>query len=312
MTRLTTALLAIALALVASGALAQDEDVSVPSRAAAAEAYDRGSAFYLNEDFARAAQWFETAYRLAPAAPTLMQAVRAHLRAGHAMRAANLALRLRGLHGDDPDAARMADEVLAEHGPAFFRLDVDCADCTLEIDGRVWSYTAAMIEPSTEHTVVVQRGDARRELTVRGERGEQQVIEAPDEPERTAPLEPEPPPPSPAVPTPRGSRMPLPPWVFGVGAGLTAVSAGLLIWSGVDTLDGVDEFNAMPTWEAFYAGEEKEVRTNVLIGVTVGLGALTILFAILTDWAGEPAPDAPEVGVVVDPTMLGFTLRERF
>jgi hypothetical protein len=201
----------------------------------------------------------------------------------------------------------MADEVLEEHAPRFFRLDVDCADCTLEIDGRVWSHTSAMLEPATEHRVVVQRGEARRELTVRGERGEHRVLGPPDEPAPAAApaLDPAPP----RAEPPSGGRMPLPPWVFGIGVGLTVASAAVLIWSGIDTLDGVDEFNAMPTWDAFYEGEAKETRTNVLIGVTAGLGALTIVTAILTDWAGERAP---AVWVAVDPTRPMLTVRGRF
>ena len=47
---------------------ADAEDAAVPNTAAAAEAYDRGSAFYLNQDYARAAQ----EARKSAARPTIM------------------------------------------------------------------------------------------------------------------------------------------------------------------------------------------------------------------------------------------------
>ncbi|MBN4049538.1 hypothetical protein JYT86_00610, partial [bacterium AH-315-N03] len=133
-------------------AVAQEAEPTVPNTAAAAEAYDRGSAFYLNEDFPRAARWFETAYRLAPGVPALIQALRAQLRAGQSIRAANLALRLRGLHADDEEASVYADEIIARFEPELVRLVIDC-ECQLEIDGRVWSYREAMLEPALAHAV---------------------------------------------------------------------------------------------------------------------------------------------------------------
>lgn len=295
---------------------AQDGD-PIPSRRAAAEAYDRGSAFYLNGEYGRAARWFETAYRLAPSAPALIQAIRAQLRAGHRIHATNLALRLLGRHGDEPEARQLAEDVLREHGGDFFRLDVDCDDCTLEVDGRVWSHTAAMLSPATEHQVVVTRGDARREVRVRGERGERRVIPAPgalDDPASRASAASEDGAEVPREAPPSDTGMPLEPWLFGVGVGLTVASAGVLIWSGLDTLDGVEAFEESPTLDEFEAGETKERRTNWLIGVTAGLGAVTVLLAVLTDWDGDPgAPaDAARVAPVLAPSQLGLAVSGSF
>ena len=44
-------------------------------------------------------------------------------------------------------------------------------------------------------------------------------------------------------------------------------------------------------------GLAKETRTNVLIGVTAGLGAATLVLALFTDWDGD-ASAAAEVGRV--------------
>jgi len=283
---------------------ASEEAATVPSTAAAAEAYDRGSAFYLNGDYARAAQWFETAYRLAPAAPALVQALRAQTRTGHAIRAANLALRLRGLHGDDADARALADQVIAENGADFVRLEVDCEGCQLEIEGRLWSYPAAFLAPSTEHRVTVALDDAREQHTIRGAPGQRITLGAP----RAGAAEdaPDGPPPG-SGPSSDG----LSPWVFGVGLAITAVSSGLLIWSGVDTLDGVDAYEANPTPEGFSDGQDRELRTNVLIGITAGLGLLTLVFALLTDWDGDPSP-ATTGGAWIGPDGGGGWVRGAF
>ncbi len=283
------------------------EDAAVPSTAAAAEAYDRGSAFYLNGDFVRAAQWFETAYRLAPAAPALIQALRAQVRTGHVIRAANLALRLRGLHGDDADARTLAEEVIRDNESDFVRLELrGCEGCQLEIEGRVWSYSAAFLTPHTDHDVLVTQGERREHHTVRGLPGQHVELGPPRAGEGPSDGASEGTTASPRAPSSAG----LSPWFFAVGLGLTAVSGGLLIWSGVDTLDGVDAFDAMPTPEGFEEGQAKELRTNVLVGITAGLAVVTLLFAALTDWDGEPA--RPTAGVFFDGRAGGAWLRTAF
>jgi hypothetical protein len=51
-------------------------------RQAAAEAYDQGTSAYLSGDYVKAAEWFETANRLASAAPALIQSARSLQQAG--------------------------------------------------------------------------------------------------------------------------------------------------------------------------------------------------------------------------------------
>src|SRR5262249_55564611 len=81
-------------------------------RQAAAEAYDQGTAAYLSGDYEKAAEWFETANRMSPAAPALIQAARAHQQAGHLVRAATLALRLTLEHSDDATAMQFGQGLL--------------------------------------------------------------------------------------------------------------------------------------------------------------------------------------------------------
>jgi hypothetical protein len=277
-----------------SGAVAQTEP-SAADRDAAATAYDRGTSSFLSHDYARAAQWFETAYRLAPNPQALVGAIRAHERNGDLMRAGTLALRAEAHHASDAAAARTATATLAQATPLFLRVDVTCsgpegpADCTIELDGVVQSHTSFFVAPSAEHRVVAAFETGNAETTVSGAAGQTQAItlEAP---------------PPPAVVADGGDTAPvtdpggssggggITPAVFVVGAVLTAGAGATLVWSGVDTLEGVGPYQMDPTPERLADGQSRELRTNILIGVTAGLAVGTLVLAFVTDWDGDPAP----------------------
>ncbi len=95
-------------------------------RQAAAEAFDRGTTAYLAEDFGTAARWFEMANNLAPAAPALLQAIRAYQRAGNDLRAATLALRLVERFPDAGTSVDQAQHALDEVRGRFFLVEVAC------------------------------------------------------------------------------------------------------------------------------------------------------------------------------------------
>jgi hypothetical protein len=85
-----------------------------------------------------------------------------------------------------------------------------------------------------------------------------------------------------------------PPALFWVAAGLTLGAGGATTYFGLDTLDGVDAYeDAVAAGDRARAqallddGEKKETLTNALIGTTAGLGALSIVLAIVTDWDGD-------------------------
>ncbi|MBN4049573.1 hypothetical protein JYT86_00785, partial [bacterium AH-315-N03] len=84
----------------------------------------------------------------------------------------------------------------------------------------------------------------------------------------------------------------------------------ILVWSGIDTLDGVDAFNRMPTPEGFEEGQAKELRTNLLIAITAGLGVTTLVLAILADWDGDA--QTPPAGAFFDGTNGGVWVRAAF
>ncbi len=284
-------------------------------RRAAGRAYNRGSTAYLAENWAEAARWFETAHRLAPAAPALIQAVRSHRLADHRLRAATLSLRLLALYPNDESATATAEEVLGEDADRFFRVDVVCDGCTVDLDGTLQEHPSFFVTPDEPHTITATfetgpvsetiHGEAgeRRELTFDapppsigeelgtietptggGNADDQVVIQPPDD----------------EVDSGGGGLNPL---FFISSVVLTAGAGGLLIWSGVDALSGVDAYEADPTDARLAEGQSKELRTNILIGVTGGLGIVSAVLLFLTDWGGSD--DEEELDVALAPIAGG-------
>lgn len=303
--------LLVSLALPSTSA-AQDAQ----QRQAAANAFDRGTTAYLQEDFATAARWFEMANDLAPASGALMQAIIAHRRAGNELRAATLSLRLIARFPDDADMVGRAQAVIDDLGPQFFRVDVECnAECAVEVDGTLSSHDSVYLTPGDEHTVGATFDTGTEQTTVQGEAGEVRAVSF-EAPEGAARLE---------DPEDDGqddgpARNPLAgpvddggdddevdeggglsPAYFITALVLTAGAGATLAWSGVDTLNARDEYEetAMSgdiarAQELYDDGQGLELRTNVLIGVTGGLAALTLVFAIITDWGGSDDEDDSE------------------
>ena len=98
-------------------------------------------------------------------------------------------------------------------------------------------------------------------------------------------------------------------WVsFVIAAGgATLVVGGLLIWSGLNTNSQWDDLQNYVTepgatlaeGEQMLADvESAETRTNILMGVTIGLGATAAVLAIFTDWGGSDDEDEPEDGSI--------------
>jgi len=318
------ALICVLLVSLALPAMTAAQDAQ--QRQAAANAFDRGTSAYLQEDFATAARWFEMANDLAPAAGALMQAVIAHRRAGNELRAATLALRLIARFPDQPDMVGRAQAVVDDLGPQFFRVDVDCnAECAVEVDGTLSSHDSFYLTPGEEHTIGATFDTGSEQTAVQGEAGEVRALpfEAPEgavrleDPEDeggdategrnplAGPIEDE----RDAPPDESGG---LSPAYFITALVLTAGAGATLAWSGVDTLNARDEYEATAMAGNFEEarrmlddGESKELRTNILIGATAGLAAVTLVFAILTDWGGsdEDGDDPDAVSATLRPQL---------
>jgi hypothetical protein len=91
-------------------------------------------------------------------------------------------------------------------------------------------------------------------------------------------------------PVPRGSGVH--PALFGTFAGLAAVGLAITIWSGIDVVNGAAEYRENPTHARYDDGIARELRTNVLIGVTSALAVAAFISVFFTDWDDiGPGPD---------------------
>lgn len=271
------------------------EEGTVPQRAtpenrrAAAEAYNRGSAAFLAERYDEAARWFETAHRLLPSKAALMQAIYAHRKGQNGLRAGTLSLRLLGQYGDSADARRLAEDEIRARSAQFVRVRIQCQQCEVSVAGRLLEYPELFLPPDTPTRITghFASGDAGSE--VEGKAGESRTVtlEAPALAPRTSHIgahgAPEV-----ASEDSSGSAGLSPVWALTAG-GLSLASGAVLGWSLYDMYEGVDAYENNPTREALRDGQARETRSNVLIGITGGLLATTLVLAILTDWTGEVA-----------------------
>ncbi len=311
--------LALLLLSTSVGTLSAQEPTA-QQRQQAAQAYDRAAALFVQGHFAQAGQWFMTAYRLAPAKAALLQAVRAYRRAGQLERAGTLAILLSQEYPNDAPSVELAAEVMEEAGRRALLVTVDCEGCEVEVDGRMLATRAAYVTPDENHRVVghfgaahveeVVHGAAREQRQVRFERpaGAEVVEEELTEGERRRREERRREEAGPAYKV-------MSPGVFYVSLAATVALAGVTVWSGVDTLSGVGAYEANPTREAYEAGQDKERRTNILLGVTAGVAAWTIVTAVLTDFSGrDDEEDDDRVEAAIAPSRGGaqFMLRGTF
>jgi tetratricopeptide (TPR) repeat protein len=301
-------------------------------RQAAAEAYDQGTASYLSGDYTKAAEWFETANRLSPAAPALIQAARAHQQAGHATRAATLALRLTLEYPDEAAAVKFAQGLLDQLAPRFVRVEVTCASCSLDVDGTLEESQIFFVDPGVEHSITASFETGERNQTVAGAAGEIKTLEF------EAPPRPITPPAQSAAmaagtPVDSSSGKPLGPPVTFIAGGITVL---LLAGSIVSTIDmnagvdpyeeSVDEFNQCiemmedstgcdalrkVAQDQLDEGKAKETRTTILWAATGGAAVATaVIGLLLTDWSGSGDDTASAGGLqfLVAPTHGGATL----
>lgn len=302
----------LTLMLVTPLAAAQEGPPSPPGNVtdvnAAAAAFQEGQRLQLAREYARAAEFFEIADHSAPSPAALRSAIRSHQAAGHAVRAATLSLRARSRDAADPQSAQLADAVLAEATPRLTRVHVTCSpECTvavdrLAVDDGTGESHAFFVEPGarTVETRWANRGTRSRSLDcTAGQSVELSLDAPPPEPAPTpapAPTVAPPPtapvlavaPPLPVPPVVRPSRRPLPPLVFWIGLAATAASAGVLVWSGLDTLSARDAYVQRPTEAGYNDGASRETRTDVLIATTAVLGVATAVVGVFfTEWSGR-------------------------
>jgi hypothetical protein len=268
---------------------AQAPPASAPnSRAQAAQQFEEGTTTFDRGDFAHAADAFERAYRLAPNTDVLWNAARARQLADDLPRAATLYARyLREAPADARDrsvAAALLVNLAARlgrievHGTGIEQLVVDerpSEDDIIYVSPGAHIVRAVVAGALLQQTPVLRPGD------VLGLVFEAPFVSAePDrarQPYRSAPA-------TRAVPAPSRSDG-VSPWFVAAGGMLTGVAVATTIASGLSTLAARDVFNASPTASNLAKGQTMQARTNVLLGVSIGLGIMTTATAIwLVDW----------------------------
>ncbi len=277
----------------------------------AAEAFDHGREAYKAERFAEAADQFELADSSAPSSTALGLALRSRDRAGDLDRAGTLAALALERYPDDPDIAKVAPDVLTRARSELYEITISCDEACELADGTKVVHGAAARQRTvflTSGTHELRAGFADGRTVdksvgaIPGTNGTLSFEAPPPEPEVAAPSEPEPVIAS-TTPEPTLDEEPkkpggLSPVVFYVAAGATVVAVGVTVWSGLDTLKnpGQDRVRtecregdvSCPTYKAGLAHQR---RTNILIGVTAGLGVATGLIAALAvNWSGDSAP----------------------
>lgn len=318
--RLRVASFAVTLLVVAQAQAKPASEATPAQVRAAADAFDRGRDSYALGDMAVAADAFEQADSRAGSPIALEYAIRARDRAGQLDRAATLAALAQRRYPADVTLEQLVNDVLARARAQFYELTIECSEpCEVVIDGKLLhgagDFERVVFLSPSQHVVRAgfpggHHGSKNVEATVAG-RGTVRFdppAEPPPVDETTLPKS--------AEPTAAVAEKRLPstdraretsgwsPAVFWVGAGVTAALGAVTIWSGLDTAEnpGEDAVRAacrddLPTCDSLYEdGRSRQTRTNVLLGVTAGLGLGTILVgALATDWGGN---DAVEVGGV--------------
>ena len=273
----------------------------------AAEEFDAGRRAFKIRDFENSAAHFENADRDAPSPEALQSAILAWKEAAEPARAATLAAWGLARYPEQGPFSTYAKQIVSSVEKSLTRVEVSCSpDCSVIVDNKVMPFpdsaTPVVYVAPGPHTVIAGWSDNRHLA---------QDINAVAG--AVTPLRFEPPPvePTPAAGlgtavaiAPAGSSdiasaggKGLPPYVFFVGVGVTAVLGGVTIWSGLDTLhnpgkDAIATSCAPPnnttSCPEYQTGLSNQRRTNVLIAASGVAGLATAALGVFfTDWAGK-------------------------
>jgi hypothetical protein len=250
-------------------------------------------------DFKQAAEKFERAYRIAPGAAVLWKAAQSWQRAGDDVRSANL---LERLLREAPAYAKERERATATLTDLKKRLGtfeihgIGVED--IRVDGAPADVAIVYVAPG-EHVATATAGATVVRMVATVAAGESRsIVLAP--PER-APNEGRPTPSEPSS-APTQGRSGLSPVIVVVGAGLTAVGAGIgvltaLQWgSQAETFDGLSRdpsSTRQQQQEALDDLRDIGIRRNWILGTTAGLALGTSVLAIFfVDW--KKKPDKPD------------------
>lgn len=295
---------------------AQDSAPTAEQIKAAAAEFDQGRQAFRSKNYVEAAEHFEAADRHAPSANALELAIRSREKAGQLDRAATLSALALKRDPDNENIKALAPDLVKRADAELFRADVHCnTPCDLVVGtklvyGRASTGKTVYLKPGTYTLRAGWSGGRNASHKVQATKGAHSDISFKEPPK---------PPPgevgSPGTGTGGTAGPPgggggqgdhgvikvkpsgWSPIVFWVGTGLTAVAGGVTIWSGIDTNEnpGADavkkacQANSPDCQSLYQDGRDRQLRTNILAGVTAGLGVVTIVVgAFATDWSGGP------------------------
>jgi hypothetical protein len=330
----------VALAGASTFATAVSQAQSPPAGAEAVEfaasEHQRGYQAYTGKHYEQAAIHFENAFFSVPNPSELRSAIRARRDAKEYARAATLSALGERKYPDDGAMTRAADEAIADAKPRVQELTIACdLECGVIADGKVVTIETAkeirlFLDPG-HHSLAVSFGDDRSksvEIDAKAGASDRRTVAAPPKapPAPTASAVPVPLPPAPtqtatarppAAPPPPESSKPLGTSIFWAGVGFTVAAGGATAISGLEAqkhpgtaavrADCVGQGTSCPEYQQ---GLSAQLRTNILIGVTGGLGVVTAIVGLfLTQWGAPEARPAESAhahdGVRVEP-VVGF------
>lgn len=281
----------------------------------AAEAFDAGVKHYERAEYAEAARAFLRANETLPSKDAVENALKSALRANDQMLVVAAAQRAVRRDADAPELAARAREALVQASAKLAVLDLACSvsDCQIQIDGAVVTERPAFVLPGGRSLVAVA-GKARAEERMRLEAGVRYQITLhpvlPGSAERRAEVVPSAPtkrakaidPAAPAGDTKAdvAASRPLSPALFYVGVGTSVVLAGVTTWSGIDTLGAKSDLTSRSTTTEVDDVRGKALRTDVLLGTTMLISALTTYAGVaLVDWGVRPVASVSSAQVVL-------------
>lgn len=318
---LLSALLTLSAASFAAAQIS-DED-----RRRAASAYDEGVQAFNEDDFQTAARAFETAYRYAPAGIALIQAMNMHLELNNEQRAANIALRLVELHGEEGLDLDHAEEVIREAETKFHRVNAKCdAECTITAAGAIQFHSSFFLRPGRSLAVIAEFPGGRKTERITPEAGTSSDLEfiAPPAPEpqvaTTASGEP-----ILAAGAADGSseKKGLHRAVFFTALGVAVAAGAGAIYPGIATNQKKGDYDAAveagdraAAEELVADGKRLQRITNGLAFSAAGVGVVALVTALFTDWSGgksdETASKKPKFNAAVGRDMMSLTVEGRF
>lgn len=282
------------------------ESVLAQNVSGAAQAFSRAQKAELVGDHAKAAELFELADSFAPSPEALRSAIRSRKAAGHLATAAIHAETLRKRYPYDTKSQDLVDAVLLSAKQSLMRLEVECKPrvCTVLLDDA-----ATAVELDNHHLIYVEAGthevvaafdneqsDPQFVNAEAGKRGSLtfiykpnlvQVNEKASLPAKTN---------SSDMNLTRDSRTAysegLSIWYFLSGAVVTVGAGVATLWSGLDAVELHNEYEKNPTREIYESGLDKELRTNIFIGITVAAGVATGVLALFTQWDDSQGADS--------------------